>query len=295
MAVMQVRPADAGPSLIVDVDDDDAVRSSPETAGAASAPTITTRSVHWLAEHRTTLALHVTAVLVTVFAIRVVGSGFSEGYPPFFPDSFSFAEVARRGPFTGRFWFDERPVGFPLLYWALGRSVRFVVLAQLALHIAGFGAVVALAVRTLRSVVAQLVVVVFTVALAVQPRFSLWTTHVLSESLAISTGVAAIAAWWWFATTPTRRRAIVAIVVTLGFVLVRDSTPSSSPSPCSRRSPSPRGSGAPNGPPSPGRCSPVSSPGSSCAATSRCRRTSPTATSTRSSTTSVSVSWSIRA
>ena len=183
------------------------MRSSPEAGDTAPAPAITARSVHWLAEHRTTLALHATAVLVTVFAIRVVGSGFGDGYPPFFPDSSSFAAVARRGPFTGRFWFDERPIGFPLLYWALGRSVRFVVLAQLALHIAAFGAVVALAVRTLRSVVAQLVVVVFTVALAVQPRFSLWTTHVLSESLAISTGVAAVAAWWWFATTPTRRRA----------------------------------------------------------------------------------------
>ena len=196
MAVMQVRPADAGPSPV-----DDGGRVPPETADAAPPATATARVARWLADHRTTLALHVTAVLVTVFVIRVVGSGFGAGYPPFFPDSSSFAAVARRGPFTGRFWFDERPIGFPLLFWALGRSVRFVVLAQLALYVAAFGAVVAVAVRTLRSVVAQLVVVVFTVALAVQPRFALWTTHVLSESLAISTGVAAVAAWWWFATT----------------------------------------------------------------------------------------------
>ncbi|MET0326315.1 MAG: hypothetical protein ABW219_13915, partial [Ilumatobacteraceae bacterium] len=177
----------------------------------------------WLRRHRTTIAAHVTVVLVTIFVIRVVGSGFGAGYPPFFPDSSSFAAVARRGPFTGRFWFDERPIGFPLLYWAVGRSGRFVVLVQITLYVAAFGAVIAVALRTLRSRLAQLFVTVFMVALALQPRFALWTTHVLSESLAITTGIAAVAAWWWFAAGPTRRRAVLALVVSGAFVLVRDS------------------------------------------------------------------------
>jgi len=232
---MRVRPAAEGtgdgtkaptrPSDATDADAPvaDGVTTAPADATVDPSPGPVARVTGWVGANRATLALHVAAVLVTVFVVRVVGSGFAAGYPPFFPDSSSFAAVARRGPFTGRFWFDERPIGFPLLFWAVGRSVRFVVLAQIALHVAAFGAVVAVAVRTLRSVIAQLVVVVFTVALAVQPRVALWTTHVLSESLAISTGVAAVAAWWWFATTPTRRRAILATAVTLAFVLVRDS------------------------------------------------------------------------
>jgi hypothetical protein len=211
MAPMQVRPADTGPPPA----------DERELAELTASRRDTARS--WLTAHRRTLALHGAAVLATVFVVRVVGSGFAAGYPPFFPDSSSFAAVARRGPFTGRFWFDERPVGFPLVFWAVGRSVRYLVLVQIALHVAAFGAVVAVALRTLRSRLAQVVVVAFTVAIAVQPRFALWTTHVLSESLAISTGVAAIAAWWWFATTPTRRRAVAALTVSLAWVLVRDS------------------------------------------------------------------------
>ena len=70
---------------------DRATASAPPHGPARGSP-------RWLAAHRTTIALHVTAVLVTVFVIRVVGSGFAAGYPPFFPDSSSFAAVARRGP-----------------------------------------------------------------------------------------------------------------------------------------------------------------------------------------------------
>ena len=90
---MQVRPADAGPSP---VDDNVRPRRRPPTPRPRRPGTAT--PADWLAAHRTTLALHVTVVLVTVFAIRVVGSGFAAGYPPFFPDSSSFAAVARRGP-----------------------------------------------------------------------------------------------------------------------------------------------------------------------------------------------------
>ncbi len=218
MTPMQLRPAATGP---VPGEDEGAALIGPPPGDPA--PPGRARAWAWLVANRTTIALHVAVVLVTLFVIRVVGSGFGAGYPPFFPDSSSFSAVARRGPFSGRFWFDERPIGFPLLFWAVGRSVRFVVLAQIALHVAAFGAVVAVALRTLRSRWAQLFATVFTVALAVQPRVVLWTTHVLSESLAISTGVAALAGWWWFAARPSTRRAIAALAVSFAFVLTRDS------------------------------------------------------------------------
>ncbi|MET0458806.1 MAG: hypothetical protein ABW195_06145, partial [Ilumatobacteraceae bacterium] len=221
---MHVRPVGTGTDPREEVAA--AVEDPPGDVTVAPVPRVDApgrASMDWLRRHRTTIAAHVTVVLVTIFVIRVVGSGFGAGYPPFFPDSSSFAAVARRGPFTGRFWFDERPIGFPLLYWAVGRSGRFVVLVQITLYVAAFGAVIAVALRTLRSRLAQLFVTVFVVALALQPRFALWTTHVLSESLAITTGIAALAAWWWFAARPTRRRAVAALVVSGVFVLVRDS------------------------------------------------------------------------
>ena len=43
--------------------------------------------------------------------------------------------------------------------------------------------------------------------IAIQAKYAMWNTQILSESLAISLGFAAIAAWWRFAAAPTRGRA----------------------------------------------------------------------------------------
>jgi hypothetical protein len=170
-----------------------------------------------------TVGRHAAVAVGTLFVIRVIGAGWSGGFPIFFPDSSSFLAVARRGPFTGRFWFDERPIGFPLLAWTFGRSVRLIVLVQTLLYVAAFAALMAAVASSLRSRIARLVAIVLILVVATQPRFALWNTHVLSESLTISLGIATLAAWWWFAAAPDRGRLLVAAVVTAAWLVTRDS------------------------------------------------------------------------
>jgi len=176
------------------------------------------RDVPW-----SVVARHLGLAVATLFVVRVLGAGWSSGFPIFFPDSSSFLEVAGRGPFSGRFWFDERPIGFPLLAWSLGRSVRLVVLAQTALYVAAFATLVVVVVRSLQSKLSAAVAVVGIASVASQPRFALWNTHVLSESLALSLGVLTLAGWWWFAAAPDRRRVMWATAATGVWLITRDS------------------------------------------------------------------------
>ena len=50
----------------------------------------------------------------------------------------------------------------------------------------------------------------------------MWNTQILSESLAISLGFAALAAWWRFAASPTRARARWGFAFLIAWLVVRD-------------------------------------------------------------------------
>lgn len=172
---------------------------------------------------RAPIGLWLAAVGVTVFVVRVAAAGWQGGFTPFFPDSSSFAAVADRGPFWPRFWFDERPVGFPLLYWLTGRSPRAVVLVQTTAYALACVGLVAALWRVLVSRVVAVLAGAVVVATCVQPRFALWTTHVLSESWGLTTSIAAFAGWLLFAQRPDRGRLWWAVAASLAWVLTRDS------------------------------------------------------------------------
>jgi hypothetical protein len=74
----------------------------------------------------------------------------------------------------------------------------------------------------LRTRVVAWVTIVLLVLIAVEARFALWTTQILSESLGISLGILAIAAWWRVSTAPTKRRVTWAWVFTIAWLLERD-------------------------------------------------------------------------
>nr|MBA3286670.1 hypothetical protein [Acidimicrobiia bacterium] len=174
--------------------------------------------------HGPTALLHLGAIGAAVFLVRVLGAGWFDGYPVFFPDSSSFAAVAERGPFTGRFWFDQRPIGFPLLMSLFGAGdVRTIVVVQSLLYVGAFAALLIVVVKAMGTWPARIVGVLWIAALAAQPRFALWNTHVLSESTSLTAGIAAIAAWWWFGRAPTVRRTWVAVGATVWWLLTRDS------------------------------------------------------------------------
>jgi hypothetical protein len=182
-------------------------------------------------DRRTTRLVHLprdvwyglAAALTTLFLVRMLGAGWSSKYPPPFPDSSSYFEVATLGPLRPSFWFGERPVLTPLLFWVLGRNVQLIVLTQSLLYVAAFWWAIRVLWAVAGGVVGRVVGTVLLVAVAVQPRFALWNLHVLSESLSISLGVTTAATWLWFADRPGRRRGHAAFATTLLWALARDS------------------------------------------------------------------------
>jgi hypothetical protein len=169
------------------------------------------------------LAPYVIATGCGLFLLRLLGAPWDAGFDPVFPDSFSYLQIAERGPLRPSFWFDERPPVYPLVLWALGRSARAVVLFQSLVYVAAWLWLAVVAWRQLRvRWVAGAVVALLTV-LALQARWSFWNTLILTESLSISAGVAAIAAWWMLVAEPTRHRQFAVVAVTAAWMLLRDS------------------------------------------------------------------------
>ena len=107
-----------------------------------------------------------------------------------------------RGPFWPRFWFDERPPAYPLVLWLTGGGGRAVVLVQSVAYVMAWiwlGAVVWQRIASRPVAVVTIGVLGLT---AVQARWALWTTQILTESLSITLAVAAVAAWWQFVADP---------------------------------------------------------------------------------------------
>lgn len=158
-----------------------------------------------------------------LFLIRTLGAGWSGGFPSGFPDSASYLEVADRGPLSLQFWFGERPLMLPLLSWLLAGNVLMIVLVQSLLAVAATWWAVIVLVRVVHSPLARALGIVLLVGVAVQSRFALWNTLLLSESLSITAGVAMIATWVWCAHEPSVRRIGWVAAATVAWALVRDS------------------------------------------------------------------------
>jgi hypothetical protein len=169
------------------------------------------------------LAPYVAATAAGVFVLRLLGAPWDTGFDPVFPDSFSYDQMALRGPLRPSFWFDERPPAYPLVLWALGRSAHSVVVFQSIAYVVAWLWLAIVAWRRLQVRWVAAAAVVLLALLALQARWAFWNTLILTESLSISAGVASIAAWWMLVAEPTRRRQVVAIVVTAAWMLLRDS------------------------------------------------------------------------
>ena len=169
------------------------------------------------------MARFVVAIAVALFLVRVLGEPWDGGFDPFFPDTASYLRVSGRGPFWPRFWFDERPPVYPLVLWLLGGGGRAVVLVQSVAYVVAWiwlGTVVWQRISS-RPVAAVTIGVLALTAL--QARWALWTTQILTESFSISLAVAAVAAWWQFVADPRRWRIVAATAITATWMLLRDS------------------------------------------------------------------------
>jgi hypothetical protein len=161
------------------------------------------------------------AILIAFFLVRVLGAPWPK-FPPTFPDSFSYLKVAALGPFHFKFYFTERPIGYPLLQWAMGRSATLIVVAQTLIYVAAWVTLGWVVVTALRNKWLALVTAIFIAALAIEPRNSFWTTAILSESLSTALAVFMAAFWLRAATRPSKRAVTWAWIFTGAWILVRD-------------------------------------------------------------------------
>jgi hypothetical protein len=169
------------------------------------------------------VARSVVAIAAAIFLVRLLGEPWNAGFDPFFPDTASYIRVSERSPFHPRFWFDERPPTYPLVLWLTGGGGRAVVVVQSVAYVVAWiwlGAVVWQRIASRPVAAGTIAVLALT---AVQARWSLWTTQLLTESLSITLAVAGVAAWWQFVVEPVRWRLVVATSVTAAWMLLRDS------------------------------------------------------------------------
>lgn len=172
------------------------------------------------------VAFFVIAAGSAIFALRLLGATWSGHFPAAWPDAVfpkqGYLAVAAKTPFRPSFYFAFRPIGYPIFLWVLGRSSRLTVIAQTALYCGVVIALCATAARVLRSRAVAIATSVLFVGIAIQAKYAMWNTQILSESLAISLGLAALAAWWRFAAAPTPWRARSSFVLTIAFLVARD-------------------------------------------------------------------------
>jgi hypothetical protein len=171
-------------------------------------------------------AIYVAASLTALFMLRLLGASWDTHFPAVWPDAVfpkqGYLAVAAKGPFRPSFYFAFRPIGYPLLLWFFGRSSHLTVIAQTAIYSAAVIALYATALRVMRTRTVGVITSVLIVGMAVQAKYAMWNTQILSESLAISLGFAAIAAWWRFAAEPTVARALWGYAFVVAWLVVRD-------------------------------------------------------------------------
>jgi hypothetical protein len=172
------------------------------------------------------IARYLSAIGSALFMVRLLGASWSTHFPAIWPDAVfpkqGYLAVAGKGPFRPSFYFAFRPIGYPLFLWLLHRSALVTVVAQTALYCAVVIALCVVGFRALHSrVVAGATSLAF-VGIAIQAKYAMWNTQILSESLAISLGFAAIAAWWRFAAAPTKARARWGSAFVIAWLVVRD-------------------------------------------------------------------------
>lgn len=163
------------------------------------------------------------ALGLMVFMVRVLGAGWEGKFHIFFPDSFSFMKVAKQTPLSFAFYASERPIAFPTLLFLLGRSTVVTVVVQTMLYGTAYLVAVTIASRTLLQRQARWLCGLLILLIAIEPRFALWNTHILSESIGMTLAVLSVVLWWRFSRDPSIRHLNWAGAVTVIWLTARDS------------------------------------------------------------------------
>ena len=169
-------------------------------------------------------AISVIAALgLMIFMVRVLGAGWPKRFAIFFPDSFSFKDAAKLTPFSPAFYAAERPIAFPMLLFVLGRSTVLTVVVQTLLYGLAYIVVAIAAWRILSQRAAAIVCAFLLITIGLEPRFALWNTHILSESIGMTLAILSVVGWWRFSARPTQARLHWAGALTTAWLCARDS------------------------------------------------------------------------
>ncbi len=163
------------------------------------------------------------ALGLMIFMVRVLGAGWPKRFAIFFPDSFSFKNVAKLTPFSPAFYAAERPIAFPTLLFVLGRSTVVTVVVQTFLYGLAYIVVAVAAWRILSQRAAAIICAFLLITIGLEPRFALWNTHILSESIGMTLAILSVVGWWRFSARPTPARLHWAGVLTIAWLCARDS------------------------------------------------------------------------
>lgn len=172
---------------------------------------------------RSSVAIVCASVGLMLFMVRVFGGLWPNEFKIFFPDSFSFLHVANITPLSPAFYAAERPIGLPTLLFVLGRSTELTIVVQTLLYGLAFLLSARIACVLLRQPAARLIAVFLIVRIGLEPRFALWNSHILSESLGMTLAVVSLVSWWRFSAEPTVARLRWASVATVAWLTARDS------------------------------------------------------------------------
>jgi hypothetical protein len=168
-------------------------------------------------------AMVVATLGLMLFAVRVIGAEWPGKFSIFFPDSFSFVAVARQTPLSPSFYVAERPIAFPTLLFLLGRSTTVTVIVQTLLYGLAYLFAAFTVWKLLRRTEGRIIGAFLVVTIGLEPRFALWNTHILSESVGMTLAVCSVVTWWRFAAEPSRVTLRWAGVATVGWLTARDS------------------------------------------------------------------------
>lgn len=181
--------------------------------------------MRWMHQARSTLSRSgrpVLCFLGLLLAVRVIGLSLRSPVALQFPDTYSYLDISALGPFSWSFWTSPRPPGLPLFMWFLANNTRAIVVAQTVIYIGAFVWLADHLLQRARFRIAGWSLALAVMAIAAQPRFALWNADLLSESLSIGLGVAAITAWLKWSDQPAAPRFARAAMITLAWFSIRD-------------------------------------------------------------------------
>jgi hypothetical protein len=166
----------------------------------------------------------ISAIGVAAWTARMAFDPKLQRFAMTFPDSFDYFDVARLGPLRfGDFFFGRRPIGYPLFIWAFGGTPGRVITAQVILYALAWLYLMSTVLKIWRSRIVGGVTAAVLLLLGLHPKYSVWSVNTLSEGLATTSSVAAVAAWLRWVTWPDRRRLVTVVAVTLAWISLRDS------------------------------------------------------------------------